>query len=74
MPKYDDYDWKELPDDVKKAAEELGYDKRKWDKDLKVPADDKDWKDLTQKQQQAAIKLGYTQETWECSDSESDSD
>ena len=25
---YDDYDWKELSDEVKRAAEVLGYDKK----------------------------------------------
>ncbi|EJK54812.1 hypothetical protein THAOC_25528, partial [Thalassiosira oceanica] len=33
MTKYDDYDWKELPAEAKKAAEALGYNKKMWDKD-----------------------------------------
>jgi hypothetical protein len=75
MTKYENYDWNELPGDVKKAAEQLGYDKRKWDKNIKVPADDKDWKDLSAKEQEAALKLGYTQKTWdEGSDDESESE
>lgn len=44
MPaKYDDYDWKELPEDVRKAAEVLGYTKKIWDKDGESPCDEKDW-------------------------------
>ena len=31
--KYDDYDWKELPEDVKEAAKKLGYTKKLWDGD-----------------------------------------
>ena len=34
MPlKYDDYDWKELPDNVKEAAKKLGYTKKIWNAD-----------------------------------------
>lgn len=74
MTKYENYDWDELPGDVKKAAEELGYDKRKWDKDLKVSADKKAWKELTLKQQEAALKLGYTKDKWDEDDDESESE
>eukprot|EP00553_Chaetoceros_curvisetus_P001309 CAMPEP_0204621070 /NCGR_PEP_ID=MMETSP0717-20131115/6913_1 /ASSEMBLY_ACC=CAM_ASM_000666 /TAXON_ID=230516 /ORGANISM="Chaetoceros curvisetus" /LENGTH=191 /DNA_ID=CAMNT_0051635409 /DNA_START=20 /DNA_END=595 /DNA_ORIENTATION=+ len=28
---YNDYDWVDLPDDVKKSAEKLGYNKEAWD-------------------------------------------
>ena len=31
--KFDDYDWKELPDDAKAAAKLLGYSKKIWDND-----------------------------------------
>lgn len=30
---YDDYDWTELPEEVKKAATVLGYDETTWDQD-----------------------------------------
>ena len=30
---YDDYDWRELPEEVKKAATVLGYDETTWDQD-----------------------------------------
>lgn len=62
---YDDYDWNELPDDVKEAAKVLGYDKKIWDGDGKPPTDDKDWDELTKEQQEAAIVLGYDEDKWD---------
>ena len=38
MAKYDDCDWKELPEDVQKAAEALGYNKKMWDKTKNLPS------------------------------------
>ena len=31
--KYENYDWKELPEDAKEAAKKLGYTKKMWDAD-----------------------------------------
>ena len=39
MTKYDDLDWKELPQDVMEAAKKLGYDEKMWDKDKGERAD-----------------------------------
>eukprot|EP00429_Kryptoperidinium_foliaceum_P010257 CAMPEP_0176003382 /NCGR_PEP_ID=MMETSP0120_2-20121206/1144_1 /TAXON_ID=160619 /ORGANISM="Kryptoperidinium foliaceum, Strain CCMP 1326" /LENGTH=74 /DNA_ID=CAMNT_0017336021 /DNA_START=57 /DNA_END=281 /DNA_ORIENTATION=- len=69
--KYDDYDWKELPDNIKAAAEKLGYNKKLWDKDREPKECDVYWKELTPEQQEAAKLLGYNQEEW---DAESSSD
>ena len=63
--KYDDFDWEELPDDVKNAATVLGYNEKKWDNDEKVEVDKYDWNELTAEQQQAAAVLGYTQKLWD---------
>ena len=63
--KYDDYDWKELPDDVKKACKVLGYDRKLWDKDGKAACEDKDWDELTPDEQAAAKILGYNQKSWD---------
>jgi hypothetical protein len=38
---YEDYDWKELSDEVKQAATALGYDKKMWDGDGKPKSEDK---------------------------------
>eukprot|EP00977_Amphora_coffeiformis_P015903 scaffold4786_cov198-Amphora_coffeaeformis.AAC.15 len=65
--KYDDYDWAELPAEAKKAAQTLGYDKKKWDGDAKVPAEEKDWVELSTGEQAAATTLGYTQASWDSS-------
>lgn len=65
--KYDDYDWKELPKDVQKAAEVLGYTKKSWDNDKPCKYDDYDWDELTKEQQQAATVLGYDKAKWDSS-------
>jgi len=33
MTKYEDEDWKDLPDEVKEAAKKLGYTKKMWNGD-----------------------------------------
>lgn len=44
MPaKYDDCEWDELPANMRKAAEVLGYDKHIWDTNGACPCDDLDW-------------------------------
>jgi len=62
---YDDYDWNELPENVRDAAKKLGYDKKMWDNDGKPPADDKDWEELTPEEQEAAKVLGYDEAKWD---------
>ena len=62
--KYEDYDWKELPANIKAAAAALGYNKQLWDSDTE-PECDEDWKDLTLVQKQAATVLGYNEKTWD---------
>ena len=64
MP-YEDYDWDELPDNVREAATTLGYTKKIWDKDKKPASDDKDWEDLTPEERAAAQVLGYDERTWD---------
>ena len=62
--KYSDYDWVELPAQIKNAAEKLGYNKSTWDNDKDPKACDEYWKDLTGDQQAAAAALGYNEKTW----------
>eukprot|EP00536_Pseudo-nitzschia_multiseries_P010432 jgi/Psemu1/203252/e_gw1.318.5.1 len=64
LDKYEDYDWVELPEDIKKLCEDLGYTKKLWDKDKEPDCMDEDWKDLTPTQQAAAAKLGYDEKSW----------
>lgn len=67
--KYDDEDWGDLPEDVRKAAEVLGYDEDSWEDDeTPEEIDDKDWGDLTPEQQAAATTLGYDEDAWNSSD------
>jgi hypothetical protein len=61
---YGAYDWKELPDDVRAAAELLGYNKSLWDRDKEPEAAEKDWSELTPEQQEACRMLGYDEAKW----------
>lgn len=61
----EDYDWKELSKEQKKAAETLGYNKKMWDKGGKPQTEDLDWDELTPEQQEAAKVLGYNKEKWD---------
>mmetsp|Transcript_4583 Transcript_4583/g.6758 ORF Transcript_4583/g.6758 Transcript_4583/m.6758 type:complete len:86 (-) Transcript_4583:315-572(-) len=64
-PKYEEYDWDELPAEAKEAAGKLGYNKKIWDKD-KTPEGikDKDWSDLTEEEKASAVVLGYNESSW----------
>lgn len=64
---WDDYDWKELPDNIKAAAKTLGFTKSIWDKDGKAPSEENEWEELTKEQQAAATTMGYTETTWNAS-------
>lgn len=65
----EDNDWSELTQEQRDAAQVLGYDQKKWDKNKKVAAEDKDWDELTRAEQAAARILGHTPKSW---DSDSD--
>lgn len=71
--KYEEYDFQELPAEVKRAAKILGYTLSIWNKGGSVPNEEKEWSDLTEAEQKAATILGYTKDNWD-SDSDSDSD
>eukprot|EP00521_Asterionellopsis_glacialis_P004040 CAMPEP_0195266402 /NCGR_PEP_ID=MMETSP0706-20130129/11991_1 /TAXON_ID=33640 /ORGANISM="Asterionellopsis glacialis, Strain CCMP134" /LENGTH=71 /DNA_ID=CAMNT_0040320991 /DNA_START=256 /DNA_END=471 /DNA_ORIENTATION=- len=63
---YDDYDWKELPIDIKVAFETLGYTEELWDADEEPEiCKEYDFDELSDEQKAAALKIGYTQETWD---------
>jgi hypothetical protein len=70
---YEEYDFDDLPKDVRTAAKFLGFTRAIWDEDGKIPVESKEWNDLTAKQQKAATTLGYTQAKWDDSDSDSSS-
>lgn len=62
---YANYDWHELPRDIRAAAKVLGYTRRKWDHSLPTKFNDYEWKDLSSEQQDAALLLGYPQSRWD---------
>jgi hypothetical protein len=57
---YEDYDYDELPEEVRKAANTLGYDKKMWDGDGKPPSENKDWEELTKEEREAAVSSNIT--------------
>jgi hypothetical protein len=71
--KYDEYDFQDLPAEVKRAAKILGYTHSIWDKDESIPIEEKEWSNLTEAEQKAATIIGYTKNKWD-SDSDSDSE
>lgn len=71
---YEECDFDDLPDEVKKAAKFLGFTRATWDNDGEIPIESKDWVELTPEQQKAATTIGFTQEKWDNDDSDSDSD
>eukprot|EP00585_Thalassiosira_rotula_P013437 CAMPEP_0196130590 /NCGR_PEP_ID=MMETSP0910-20130528/915_1 /TAXON_ID=49265 /ORGANISM="Thalassiosira rotula, Strain GSO102" /LENGTH=75 /DNA_ID=CAMNT_0041389929 /DNA_START=70 /DNA_END=297 /DNA_ORIENTATION=+ len=68
MTKYEDEDWKDLPDEVKEAAKKLGYTKKMWNGDKEPDLCDEYWDDLDEEHQAAAAVLGYDKETWDKED------
>ncbi|KAL7447504.1 hypothetical protein ACHAXM_011416 [Skeletonema potamos] len=65
MSKYDNEDWKNLPEEVKEAAKKLGYTKKMWDGDKEPACCDEYWDDLDEEQRQAAMVLGYDKGSWD---------
>jgi len=65
LDKYEDSDWKELPEWVREAAEAIGYTKKLWNRDKEPDACEMDWENLNVSQQEAAKRLGYTQKVWD---------
>ena len=61
---YGAYDWDELPDEVRAAAELLGYRQFLWDHDKEPELAEKDWSELTAEEQEACKVLGYDEAKW----------
>ena len=49
----------------KMAAEELGYNEKRWNKDKHVFSDDMFWSQLNPRQRWAAKVIGYAEQTWD---------
>jgi hypothetical protein len=62
---YNNFDWKDLPKEVKKAAHALGYTESIWNNDGDSPLDEKSWSELTKEQQNSAMLIGYNQRRWD---------
>jgi hypothetical protein len=64
--KYELTQWKDLPADVQKAAQDvLEYDEEMWNNGEYVDVDGKHWEDLSEEELQAVQLLGWDEDTWE---------
>eukprot|EP00966_Prymnesium_polylepis_P202872 4700256-Prymnesium_polylepis.1 len=61
----DDFYWVDLTAEQRAAAQVLGYDKKRWNNDMPVPAEDKVWNALTTAEREAAAMLGYNRLLWD---------
>ncbi|KAL7507207.1 hypothetical protein ACHAWX_005074 [Stephanocyclus meneghinianus] len=61
---YNHLDWDELPPEVQKAAEKLGFLEDSWDDDEEPEECDKLWNQLSEEEQDAARVLGYDERKW----------
>ncbi len=63
---YNEFDWNDLPDNIREAAIELGFNKRIWesDDDLHAESESKEWNELTDRERKAALLMGYTEALW----------
>lgn len=65
---YENCYWDELDSKAKEAAETLGFDKDRWDNDMKLEEfceyNDFDFEELPAYVQEAILYLGYTQDSW----------
>jgi len=57
--------WKNLPQPVRKACKELGYDKNKWDNSEEVDCQWEHWEDLTDEQRKAVKVIGWEEAAWD---------
>jgi len=58
------YTWENLPNEIQKAFEILGYDEELWNTEGTALATTLHWRELTPPQQEQAGILGYTPELW----------
>ena len=68
---YLDESWSDLPRYIKTAAKRIGYNKKSWDADLKIPIEAKAWKDLTPDETKDLEIIGHNETTWDANESSS---
>jgi hypothetical protein len=69
---YLDYYWSDLPGYIKTVARRIGYDKKLWDFDGRIPIELKEWKDLAANEKKDLNIIGYNETKW-CNKDDSDS-
>jgi len=57
--------WKNLPNPVKRACKELGYDQYKWDNSEEVDCQWEHWEDLSEEQRTSAKIIGWEETAWD---------
>ena len=71
---YINYDWTDLPENIKNAAQRIGYNKKIWNTDGDLSINEKEWNDLNSKEQQDLKTIGYSEASWDMEDSSEDDD
>ena len=61
---YDDYEWRDLPDNIRNAATLLGYCETSWDEGQDIATSLKNWDELASNEMTAAVTLGYNEKFW----------
>lgn len=61
---YDNYLWRDLPVDIKDAAESIGFDELNWDNDSWPMIGRKLWTDMSKNEIDALLVLGYSERKW----------
>jgi len=56
--------WDDLPEDVRSAAEYLGYNEEMWDDAEFLPLLKTKWEKLSGAQRSAALEIGYDEQNW----------
>jgi hypothetical protein len=71
---YINYDWNDLPENIKNAAQRIGYNKKIWDADGDLTINEKEWKDFNSIEQQDLKTIGYNEASWDMEDDDDSDD
>lgn len=63
--KYEELNWADIPDQVKHAAEILGFDQHMWDHDHWPEFEHKSYDELTKEEKRCVNVLGYNKHDWD---------
>jgi len=71
---YINYDWSNMPERIKNAAQRIGYNRKIWNADTNLPINEKEWKNLTHNEKEDLKTIGYNEADWDEDEYDNDSD